>query len=144
MIVRQNTPRGGRQQSAFEEAWLVEGGELPERFWVRTPADWRRLFDILKEPERETAAVFAAGDAKFAAKTRNFAPQRHAVFASSAVNQGRGRRRLCWWKIWRLWKCHGLPDWTRGGRSWIRRRSGHCPRRSKDFLRWALTPAVRR
>ena len=39
-------PRGGRQQSAFEEAWLVEGGELPERFWVRTPADWRRLFDI--------------------------------------------------------------------------------------------------
>ena len=88
MIVRQNTPRGGRQQSAFEEAWLVEGGELPERFWVRTPADWRRLFDILKEPERETAAVFAAGDAKFAAKTRNFAPQRHAVFASSAVNQG--------------------------------------------------------
>lgn len=88
-IAEQNTPGGRRQRAAFEKRWLAEGGALPERIQIRNEEnDWTRLFQMLKV--REETAVFAAGDAAFAALARNFSPQKHPVFAAS-VFQSPGR-----------------------------------------------------
>ena len=82
LVAEQNAPGGARQREAFENRWLADGGPLPVRIQIRGESDWTRLFETLKERE-ETTTVFAAGDAAFAGKTRNFSPQKHPVFAAS-------------------------------------------------------------
>lgn len=98
LIVQQPGARGEQLHSAFAREWTDAGGALPARFLVRNgDRDWARLFDMLKgddeeeettEKKPEAAVIFAAGNAAFAAKTRNFAPQRYPVFAPSTANAG--------------------------------------------------------
>ncbi len=93
LIVEQPGARGERLRTAFERRWTAAGGALPARFRVRDgERDWARLFEMLKEEKEEeddkAAVIFAAGDAAFAGKTRNFAPQQHPVFAVSTANDG--------------------------------------------------------
>ena len=87
-LVEQSNARGGHQRESFERAWTALGGAVPRRFTVRNAGhDWPRLFAALKETEDEIV-IYAAGDADFARRTRNFIPQRHLVFAASIVNNG--------------------------------------------------------
>ncbi len=90
LIAEQNTARGVRQREAFETRWRELRGVLPGRIQIRDEeSDWTRLFDALKEEEAAGTAVFAAGDADFAVKARNFSPQQYSVFAASVL-QSRG------------------------------------------------------
>ncbi|MGU9951388.1 MAG: hypothetical protein ACNYPH_03620 [Gammaproteobacteria bacterium WSBS_2016_MAG_OTU1] len=88
LVVEQSTARGAAQREQFENVWLELKGVLSGRFLVKNETDWQRLFDMLKEEEREPGRIFVAGDANFAAKARNFVPQQHSVFAISTINTG--------------------------------------------------------
>ena len=87
LIVEQNSPRGRQQSKRFEQQWTTLNERIPERFIVSRPdTDWTRLFQQLKNSERESLIIFAAGNADFAANVRGFVPQQYSVFAISTIN----------------------------------------------------------
>ena len=108
LIVEQESERGARQSAAFSAEWLQLRGQLPQRIKIRDDEhDWAKLFLRLKDkaesdiaaisvaialantpPKLPHLSVFAAGDAAFAVRTRNFSPQRNVVVAVSTNNDG--------------------------------------------------------
>ncbi len=89
VIVLQKSDLASRQMNAFSVRWLQISGKIPDIFRP-DDAGWTALFERHRDAAEDgrRIAVFAAGDAAFARRTRNFTPSYHPVFAGSFSYDG--------------------------------------------------------